>query len=305
MEDIRQLIADARQWVEQERVWDEQFFASPSSVEAARRAGEGPVLPSRQSSPASGEKEKAPALRHRTSDPGKTAALQSLYETYKDCTRCSLGFTRIKFVFGVGSPDAEVLFIGEGPGYEEDRRGEPFVGKAGQLLDKMMAAIGLSRQTNAYIANIVKCHPMANPQTPEARGNDRPPSPEEVEACSPILLRQIAVMQPKIIVTLGSPSTKMILKTKDGITGLRGKFFPFAVDAFYPETAPEAAELFAEAAQKDADSRPPIIDAATRESLRSIQILPTYHPAALLRNPNLKPESWADLKLLRDALTPR
>jgi uracil-DNA glycosylase family 4 len=217
----------------------------------------------------------------------KKAALAGLYEKYKDCTRCSLGHTRIKFVFGVGNPDSEVLLIGEGPGYEEDRRGEPFVGKAGQLLDKMLAAIGLSRQTNAYIANIVKCHPMANPQTPEARGNDRAPNPEEVETCSPILLQQILIMQPRVIMTLGSPSTKMILKTKDGITGLRGKFFPFPVDEHYPLISTLS------------------ISAEERTELSKIQVLPTYHPAALLRNPNLKPESWADLKLLRDTLTPR
>src|SRR5690242_15752046 len=113
---------------------------------------------------------------------------------YKDCTRCPFGLTRIKFAFAVGSPHAEVLTIGEGPGFYEDRKGEPFVGRAGQLLDKIMASIGLNRQ-NAYIANIVKCHPMINPQTPDAHSNDRAPTPEEVEACSPILLQQIAVIQ--------------------------------------------------------------------------------------------------------------
>src|SRR4029079_6271814 len=132
---------------------------------------------------------------------------------------------RIKFVFGVGNPNAEVLFIGEGPGYEEDRKGEPFVGKSGQLLDKMRAAIGVSRQTNAYIANIVKCHPMINPQTPDARGNDRPPNALEVETCSPILREQIAIIQPRVIVTLGSPSTRAILQTTEGISKLRGRFF--------------------------------------------------------------------------------
>jgi len=223
----------------------------------------------------------------RRDDEQKPSALKALYEKYKDCTRCALGRSRIKIVFGVGNPNSEVLFIGEGPGYEEDRRGEPFVGKSGQLLDKMMAAIGLSRQTNAYIANIVKCHPMTNPLTPEARGNDRPPSPEEVATCSPILLQQIAIMKPRVIMTLGSPSTKMVLHTKDAITGLRGKVVPFDVDYFYPEIT-IAEELK--------------IDAPARESLRRTQVIPTYHPAALLRNPNLKPESWTDLKLLRDLL---
>jgi DNA polymerase len=236
------------------------------------------------SSPTRGEDKTvhAPAIPE-----AKSAALNSLYEKYKDCTRCPLGPTRIKIVFGVGNPATDVLFIGEGPGYEEDRRGEPFVGKSGQLLDKMMAAIGLSRRTNAYIANIVKCHPMTNPQTPEARGNDRPPTPEEVATCSPILLQQIAIIQPRVIMTLGSPSTKMVLHTKDAITGLRGKIVPFDVDYFYPGIT---------------DKEELKLDAKTREQLRKTQVIPTYHPAALLRNPNLKPESWEDLKLLKKTL---
>ena len=142
-----------------------------------------------------------------------------------------------------------------------------------------MAAINLSRQKNAYIANIVKCHPMAHPETPEARGNDRPPTPDEVETCSPILLQQIAILKPKVIMTLGSPSTKMVLHTTAGITGLRGKLVPFDVAHFYSE------------------------DPAARETLRETKVLPTYHPAALLRNPDLKADAWTDLKLLRDTLT--
>lgn len=232
---VKTWLQEARCWIEQERVWDDFLYAG---IPLARReAGEG------------GEKK---------------TALQALYERYQDCQACPLGATRIRFVFGVGNPDASVLFIGEGPGYEEDRRGEPFVGKAGQLLDKIMASIGLNRQ-NAYIANIVKCHPMQNPQTPEARGNDRAPHALEVEACSPILFQQIRIIHPKFIVTLGSPSSRTILQTTDGITKLRGRFFPFQPDP-------------------------------------SIQVLPTYHPAALLRAPDLKKDVWTDMKLLRDQL---
>jgi DNA polymerase len=263
MSEKKKVITDAKRWVEQERVWDDQLYATQAATIAAKG-----IVPA-------------------SKNPVKELALKALYEKYKDCVRCPLGPTRIKIVFGVGNPQSEVLFIGEGPGYEEDRRGEPFVGKSGQLLDKMLAAIGLSRQTNAYIANIVKCHPMTNPQTPEARGNDRPPTPEEVATCSPILLQQIAIMKPKAIMTLGSPSTKMILHTKDAITGLRGKMVTFDVDYFYPEIT-DVEELR--------------INADTREALRNIKVIPTYHPAALLRNPNLKPESWTDLKLLRDTL---
>ncbi len=271
----QKLMADAKQWIQQEKTWDDQLFATAGS--ASERVG---VSAMKDSSLA------GPPIP-RPADPDKSAKLAALYATYKDCQRCILGKSRIKIVFGVGNPDSEVLFIGEGPGYEEDRRGEPFVGKSGQLLDKMMAAIGLSRQTNAYIANIVKCHPMTNPETPDARGNDRPPTPDEVLTCSPILLQQIAIMKPKVIMTLGSPSTKMVLHTKDAITGLRGKKVSFDVDYFYPADT-KIAELK--------------IDAVTREILRQTQVIPTYHPAALLRNPNLKPDTWTDLKLLRDQL---
>ncbi|MFA5976470.1 MAG: uracil-DNA glycosylase [Elusimicrobiota bacterium] len=255
-QDPKAFLKDAKQWVEQERVWDDLIFAPSVAVaEAAPR--------------------QAP-LAH----PDKAAVLQALYEQYKNCQLCPLGATRIKFVFGVGNPETKVLFIGEGPGYEEDRRGEPFVGKAGQLLDKIMASIGLNRQ-NAYIANIVKCHPMQNPQAPEARGNDRAPNAVEVEACLSILRQQIVIIQPLFIVTLGSPSTRTLLQTSEGITKLRGRLFPFPVDRFYPT------ELGA----------PPL-----PEALQRTQVLPTYHPAALLRNPDLKKDVWTDMKLLRDLL---
>jgi len=287
MNDQKKIMADTKQWIEQEKVWDSSLYAtSETRIEVAGTRNSGSTG-LRKIFAAPSIASASPMIGSASSDPGKTAALQVLYERYKDCTRCQLGHSRIKFVFGVGNPNSEALFIGEGPGYEEDRRGEPFVGKSGQLLDKMMAAIGLSRQTNAYIANIVKCHPMTNPQTPDARGNDRPPSPEEVATCSPILLQQIAIIKPKVIMTLGSPSTKMVLHTKDAITGLRGKMVAFDVDYFYPPIT-DLEELR--------------INAETRETLRKTQVIPTYHPAALLRNPNLKPESWTDLKLLRDML---
>src|SRR5262249_32634374 len=147
------------------------------------------------------------------------------YEKYNTCTRCPLGASRLNFVFGVGNPDAKVMFIGEGPGYQEDHKGEPFIGRAGQLLDKMMDSIGLSRKI-AYIANIVKCHPMVNPQTPHEHGNDRPPTPEESSTCAPILQQQIEIIKPRILVTLGSPSTKATLNIQDGISKVRGRLFP-------------------------------------------------------------------------------
>jgi uracil-DNA glycosylase family 4 len=225
----------------------------------------------------------------------KAAALQALFDKYNTCTRCPLGNSRLKFVFGVGNPDAEVLFIGEGPGYEEDHRGEPFIGRAGQLLDKMMDAIGMSRKT-VYIANIVKCHAMINPQTPHEHGNDRAPTPLEAETCAPILQQQIAVIQPRIIVTLGSPSTRTVLGTLEGISKVRGRFFPMPMTFFRVQI--NESDLFDEKKNDDFMGFTP----DQLEPLKTIQVLPIYHPAALLRNPNLKKDTWEDMKLLRNTL---
>jgi len=200
----------------------------------------------------------------------KKQNLENLYRLYENCQVCPLGSTRNKIVFGMGSSNPKVLFVGEGPGFEEDRKGLPFVGKAGMLLDKIMASIGLNRES-VYIANIVKCHPMKNPSQPLMRGNDRPPSPEEVEACSPILARQIEILDPPFICALGSPAAKVLLNTQEGITKLRGKVFDFKI----PGTN------------------------------KIIPLLPTYHPAALLRNEDLKKDVWSDMKLLRSLIKQR
>jgi len=134
-----------------------------------------------------------------------------------ECERCNLAKTRTKIVFGVGDPKAGLMFVGEGPGAEEDARGEPFVGRAGKKLDEMIRAIGLQR-SDVYIANIVKCRPPGN----------RDPAPDEVSTCMPFLIRQIGAIRPTVIVTLGSPATKTLLNTKVGITKLRGQWHQFA-----------------------------------------------------------------------------
>jgi uracil-DNA glycosylase family 4 len=201
------------------------------------------------------------------SDTGSLQALDALAKEVESCRKCPLGYSRLRPAFGVGSPDAKVMFIGEGPGFEEDHRGEPFVGKAGQLLDKILESIGLSRRT-VYIANIVKCHPMVNPENPEIRGNDRPPSPEEMAACRPYLDRQIELIRPRVIVTLGNVPARVLLNTSAGITSLRGKWREY---------------------DRGLMGEP-------------IRLLPTYHPAALLRNPNLKKEVWEDMKALKKEL---
>jgi DNA polymerase len=168
-----------------------------------------------------------------------------------DCQRCKLWSTRTNLVFGEGNPKAELMFVGEGPGADEDASGRPFVGRAGQLLTKMIEAIQLKRE-DVYIANVVKSRPPEN----------RAPEKDETEACSPFLYRQIAAIRPKLIVTLGNPSTQTLLNTKEGITRLRGHF------QAYPR-------------------------------LKGIKVLPTFHPAFLLRSPDKKREAWEDLKKVR------
>ena len=163
-------------------------------------------------------------------DPG--GPLTALRDEIGDCRRCKLCEQRTHIVFGVGDPKAKLMFVGEGPGADEDAQGEPFVGRAGQKLNEMIRAIGLERK-DVYIANVVKCRPPGN----------RDPEPDEVATCSPFLFRQIELIQPKAIVALGSPATKTLLNTKTGITALRGKWGAF----------------------------------------RGIPVMPTFHPAYLLR----------------------
>ena len=165
------------------------------------------------------------------------------------CKLCSLGRSRI--VFGVGHPKARLMFVGEAPGEEEDKRGEPFVGRAGQLLTRIIEAIGLSRE-QVYIANVIKCRPP----------NNRNPEPDEVAACEPYLFRQIDVIRPAVIVPLGKFAAQCLLKTTDPITRLRGRRFDY----------------------------------------RGTTLIPTFHPAYLLRNPSAKREVWDDMKLVRAIL---
>ena len=160
-----------------------------------------------------------------------------------DCTRCKLhGQGRKQIVFGVGNPQAQLMFVGEAPGAEEDIQGEPFVGRAGQLLTKIIESIGLARD-QVYIANVIKCRPPGN----------RNPEPDEVAQCEPFLFRQIDVVKPKVIVALGKFAAQSLLDTTTPITRLRGQEFKY----------------------------------------RNAILIPTYHPAFLLRNPSAKREVWA------------
>lgn len=146
----------------------------------------------------------------------KPAALQEICVDIGDCTRCRLHKGRMKLVFGVGNPEAELMFVGEGPGADEDAQGEPFVGRAGQLLNNMISAMGLKRE-DVYIANVVKCRPPGN----------RTPEKDECDTCSPFLLRQIEVVKPKVIVALGAVAAKNLLAVNDSMANLRGRWYDF------------------------------------------------------------------------------
>ncbi|HEX6131714.1 MAG TPA: uracil-DNA glycosylase [Actinomycetota bacterium] len=143
------------------------------------------------------------------------------------CTKCRLAQTRTQVVYGVGNPDADLMFVGEGPGLHEDRQGEPFVGAAGQLLTRMLGEIGLAR-ADVMIANVIKCRPPGN----------RDPLPDEIDACTPWLVEQISLVQPQLLVTLGNFATKFVLQTQTGITRLRGQVFPWhgrkVIPTFHP-----------------------------------------------------------------------
>lgn len=148
------------------------------------------------------------------------------------CTRCRLSEGRTTVVWGVGRRDADLMFVGEGPGHDEDIKGEPFVGRAGQLLTRLIEGIGLARD-DVYIANVVKCRPP----------NNRDPQPDEIEACSPFLRAQVTHIAPKVLMTLGNFATKQLLGTKEGITKIRGREFPFRGGAVLIPTFHPAAVL--------------------------------------------------------------
>ena len=178
-------------------------------------------------------------------------ALQTLSQITANCTQCKLCQGRKNVVFGEGNPKAKLVFIGEGPGENEDIQGRPFVGLAGQLLDKMIEAMGLTRQ-DVYIANVVKCRPPEN----------RNPEPDEIAACSPYLAQQLRLIEPKWIVALGKFAAQTLLQTETPISRLRGSFKEFKI----PGTE------------------------------QTVELMPTFHPSYLLRNPDSKREAWEDLK---------
>ncbi len=177
--------------------------------------------------------------------PPSDLSLEAIREDLGECQRCKLSPTRTNIVFGTGDPQAALMFVGEGPGQEEDRQGKPFVGRAGELLTKMITAMGLSRNT-VYIANIIKCRPPKN----------RNPQSDEIAACQPFLDRQIAAIRPKVICALGTFAAQTLLQSDSRISDLRGHF----------------------------------------HNLDGRKVMPTFHPAYLLRSPEKKPQAWEDLQ---------
>lgn len=183
------------------------------------------------------------------SAPASPASLDEVRAALGECTRCKLHGNRRHIVFGVGNPRAELVFVGEGPGPDEDARGEPFVGAAGQLLDKMIAAMGL-RRSEVYICNVVKCLPPFRPP------NSRFPEGDEIAACAPFLHAQLAAIRPRVIVALGKCAAQTLLDSRVPISLLRGEWHEY----------------------------------------RGVKLMPTFHPAYLLRSPQEKRKAWEDLK---------
>jgi uracil-DNA glycosylase family 4 len=177
--------------------------------------------------------------------------LKEFYFQIKDCQKCSLSKTRKNFVFGAGNPEAKIMFVGEAPGHDEDEKGIPFVGRAGKLLDKMLFAIGLSRD-DVFIANVLKCRPPQN----------RDPQLDEIMHCEPYLKKQLDLISPKVLVALGRISGQVLLKRQDSLSNLR-----------------QQTHLY-----------------------ENIPFIVTYHPAALLRNPQWKENAWIDFKKIKNVL---
>lgn len=246
-EQFELLLSNVRAFLkQQEEMHGELFLDVPK-----RGATVTPAVKSKQGPSPSGNElfETPPKPVLSSNEPwGKLQDLQQLNSAICTCQKCSLGATRTKFVFGVGNPNANLVLVGEAPGADEDQQGEPFVGRAGQLLNKILEAINFKRE-EVFICNILKCRPP----------NNRDPLPEEVASCEPYLWKQLELINPKLILCLGRIAAQVLLKTNDSLSSMRGKVHDY----------------------------------------RGIRLMVTYHPAALLRNPNWKRPAWEDVQQLR------
>jgi len=188
-------------------------------------------------------------LRHYHDTFDSHIILNDYYESIKDCKKCTLSKSRNNLVFGIGNPEADIVIVGEAPGKNEDLEGEPFVGRSGKLLDKILDSIDLNRE-KVFILNVLKCRPPKN----------RNPKPSEIEKCEPFLKKQLEIIKPKLIIALGRISAITLLRKKDSLKDMRNKIHKY----------------------------------------EGIDLIVTYHPAALLRNPNYKKPTWDDFSFIRD-----
>ncbi len=232
-----------------DREWRDRLAPHVASTVVA---ASGPGVMPEPEAPAAAVAASSSGIAAVSTQPGAGDTLPRIRTDIGDCTRCKLHtLGRKQIVFGVGNPDAQLMFVGEAPGADEDVRGEPFVGRAGQLLTKIIEAIGLTRD-QVYIANVIKCRPPQN----------RNPEPDEVAQCEPFLFRQIDTIRPKVVVALGKFAAQSLLRTTDPITRIRGREFAY----------------------------------------RDAILIPTYHPAYLLRNPSAKRDVWEDMKRVKQLL---
>ncbi len=277
--EIERILSDAQRFLKQEKqfygnsmiresIWDVRDSAHSEPAVTSAKAAAPKVIPKEVVKESSKEKTQIMAAKKKEVVPsGPISITESVVKGPKEkwqadvslsdldrhicnCTKCRLGVTRTKFVFGVGNPKADLLVIGEAPGADEDKQGEPFVGRAGQLLNKILEAVNFKRE-EVYIANILKCRPPEN----------RRPHPDEVEQCEPYLWKQIELIKPKFILCLGLTAAQTLLKTQESLTNLR----------------------------------------ASVHNYHGVPTYVTYHPAALLRNPDWKRPTWEDVQKLRNA----
>jgi uracil-DNA glycosylase len=267
-DELRMLTHDLRAYVEALRVWGVQHIPADQPPEPSSPDPKvAPALHRPQSSPAPRGTDhptvpsaSSPDIQeiHLPLEPSvaplSRLSLPELEAVAKQCTACRLHQGRTHVVFGVGNPHAELMFAGEAPGRDEDLQGEPFVGRAGQLLTRIIEAIGMKRQ-DVYIANVIKCRPP----------NNRNPEADEIAHCEPYLIRQIALVQPRLIVALGTFAAQTLLQTKLPISQLRGRFHTY----------------------------------------QGVKLMPTFHPAFLLRNPERKRAVWEDMQMVQRELRQR
>ena len=261
-EELKNILTDTERFLKQQQeLYGDTMIVSksePLSADSTQKSASASTVPAALEIDLFGNTSQPTTIHHKTGEPilpafpneswTATKSLEELNNVINTCMKCGLGKTRIKFVFGVGNPKADVVVVGEAPGADEDEKGEPFVGRAGQLLNKILEAVQFKRE-EVFICNILKCRPP----------NNRDPQTEEIDCCEPYLWKQLEIIKPKMILCAGRIAGQSLLKTNSSLTLLRGKVHDY----------------------------------------RGIPLMVTYHPAALLRNPNWKRPCWEDMQQFR------